>query len=131
VLFEIVSLVSLLKSTRPSQSKGEVTSSQREEKSKLDEKTMCDFSSAVGSTTNWIPNVKEVKDEAAVKHNNADVPISFWNNALARKFGRTLSNEEVQVIDKIRDWSVRIIWKISITNVFATGFVAMNVIINV
>jgi hypothetical protein len=69
-------------------------------------------------TTNWKPNVKEDKDEAAVKHDDAAVPITFWNQALTRKLKRTLSTSEEEAIDKLRNWSVQCIWKRSVTKCF-------------
>jgi hypothetical protein len=70
------------------------------------------------SSTNWIQNVKEDKDEGAAKHDDASVPISFWNDALSRKLNRCLSHQEMEAITKLRDWSVSVIWKRSVTRCF-------------
>jgi hypothetical protein len=55
-------------------------------------------------TTNWKANIKEDKDEAATKHDDAAVPIIFWNEALPRKLKQSLSKLEEDTIDKLRWW---------------------------
>jgi hypothetical protein len=68
--------------------------------------------------TPWISNIKEIKDEAAVKHDDAEVPLHFWFDALECKLKRTLNFKERHAIGILRDWSVNYIWKRSITKCF-------------
>jgi len=57
--------------------------------------------------------------EEAVKHDNASVPVSFWNRALCRKLGlNCLSLEQKWALDIIRLWSVEKLWRRSITKCF-------------
>jgi len=51
--------------------------------------------------------------EEAVKHDDASVPVGYWNRALCGK-----SHKQEWALDDIRRWSVEKIWRRSITKCF-------------
>ena len=66
----------------------------------------------------WLPNTKHDLDEKAVKSDNAEVPILFWNNALARKLGLLngkLSPAQERAADTLRNFFVNKLWKRNVT----------------
>ena len=68
----------------------------------------------------WIANTKHDLDEKAVKSDNADIPIQFWNNALALKLGLTegLSPDQEAGVEILRNFLVHRIWKHNVTTDF-------------
>ena len=67
----------------------------------------------------WVPNVKHNKDERAVKHDNAEVPIHFWNESLAIKLNlKELSHRQQHSMTILRSKFCQRIWVHNVTRCF-------------
>ena len=59
----------------------------------------------------WIANTVHNKDECAAKHDDAKVPLHFWNNALAFKLGQPkLTEKQEAALIVIRDYFCTCFW---------------------
>ena len=78
---------------------------------------------AVGSNVPgaWVNNIRHNKDEKAVKHDDAKVPIHFWNTSLAEKLGMAaLSDKQCKALDLLREVVVKRVWVRNITKCFCS-----------
>ena len=71
------------------------------------------------SVSSWVANIKHDRDERAAKSDNAEVPIHFWNDSLAKKLGqKVLTPMQASALDRLREFFVHRIWVGSITKCF-------------
>ena len=70
-----------------------------------------------GSDTNWILNERHAKKESAVQHDDARVPVEFWNDSLEAELGYNFTTIEHQALDTLRGF-ILCRWKRSVTKCF-------------
>ena len=67
----------------------------------------------------WVHNSIHNNDEKAVKHDDAKVPIHFWNTSLAEKLNMSaLSTKQCDALDILREALVRRVWVRNLTKCF-------------
>ena len=105
---------------------GEVKLSKSKDIVSSDELTASSPSSSVHSEDSiipgaWLTNEKHNLDERAVKHDEAKIPIHFWNDALSAKLGLpTLSSKQQDALTILRSFVVTKVWRRNITKCFCS-----------
>ena len=75
--------------------------------------------------TNWILNERHSKKESAVQHDDARVPVEYWNESLERDLGHKLSKEACSALEILRKALLRK-WKRSVTKCFVSWMKCKN-----
>ena len=70
-----------------------------------------------GLPSNWIRNERHDRIESSVKHDDAEVPVFYWNESLQSKLGYKLTIKQLKALSVLRK-AIAIKWRALVTSSF-------------